>query len=115
LLGRIHHHFADALAQSVLVGVTHIEARSTFAGGGAPLPGPKPQLFFAPDHAVAFFKAHGPEEGGKLVAAAWRGFLAAVDGTIAVERHQGLGAAREVYLAMLAGKVDPARGIVIEP
>ena len=114
LLGRIHHHLGDALGQSVLVGVTHIEARSTL-GGGEPLPGPKPQLFFAPDHAVAFFKQHGPEEGGKLVASAWRGFLEATAGSIAIERHQGLAAAREVYLAMLAGKVDPARGIVIEP
>jgi hypothetical protein len=114
LLGRIHRHFDEALAQSVLVGVTHVEARSTL-GGGEPLPGPKPQLFFAPDHAVAFFKAHGPEEGGKLVAAAWRDFLAAVDGTIAIERLPGLDAARGVFLEMLAGKVDPARGIVIEP
>lgn len=114
LLARIHRHFDEALAQSVLVGVTHIAARSTL-GGGEPLPGPKPQLFFAPDHAVAFFKAHGAEEGGKLVAAAWRGFLAAVEGTIAIERLSGLDAARGVFLEMLAGQVDPARGIVIEP
>jgi hypothetical protein len=114
LLGRIHRHFGDALAQSVLVGVTHIAARSTL-GGGEPLPGPRPQLFFAPDHAVAFFKAHGPEEGGKLLAAAWRGFLAAADSTIAIERRKGLDAARAVFLEMLAGKVDPAKGIVIEP
>lgn len=66
LLARVHRHFGDQLAHSALVGVTHIEARSTF-GGGDPLPGVKPALFFAPDHAVAFFKAHGPEEGGKLV------------------------------------------------
>ncbi|MDC8753513.1 DUF2855 family protein [Erythrobacter sp. sf7] len=114
LLGRIHRHFDAALAQSVLVGVTHIEARSTL-GGGEPLPGPKPQLFFAPDHAVAFFKAHGADEGGKLVAAAWREFLKAVEGTIGIERLPGLEAARAVFLEMLAGKVDPARGIVIEP
>ncbi len=114
LLGRIHHHYADALMQSVLVGATHVEARSVF-GKNEPLPGPKPQLFFAPDHAVAFFKRHGQEEGGKLVAAAWRGFLEAAAGSIAIERQQGLAAAREVYLAMLAGKIDPARGIVIEP
>jgi hypothetical protein len=115
LLARIHRHFEQALAQSVLVGVTHVESRSTMAGGGESLPGPKPQLFFAPDHAVAFFKAHGAEEGGKLVAQAWRGFLAAADGSIVIERHKGLAAAREVYLSMLAGKVDPAKGIVIEP
>lgn len=114
LLSRIHHHFADALMRSVLVGATHIEARSVF-GNNAPLPGPKPQLFFAPDHAVAFFKAHGPEEGGKLVAAAWRDFLEAAEGSIAIERHKGLDAARTTFTQMLAGQIDPAKGIVIEP
>lgn len=114
MLAQIHRHFEDALAHSALVGMTHIEARSTF-GGGEPLPGPKPQLFFAPDHAVAFFKAHGPEEGGKLVAAAWREFLKAAEGTIAIERHAGLEAARDVFTTMVAGQIDPAKGILIEP
>ena len=114
LLGRIHRHFEDALAHSALVGMTHIEARSTF-GGGEALPGPKPALFFAPDHAVAFFKAHGPDEGGKLVAAAWHTFLKAADGTVAIERLPGLAAARDTFTAMVAGQIDPAKGIVIEP
>lgn len=114
LLAQVHRHFDAALAHSALVGMTHIEARSTF-GGPEPLPGPKPALFFAPDHAVAFFKAHGPEEGGKLVAAAWHEFLKAADGTVAIERHQGLEAARTVFTAMVAGQIDPAKGVVIEP
>jgi len=114
VLGSIHRHFEDALAHSALVGMTHIEARSTF-GAGEPLPGPKPALFFAPDHAVAFFKAHGAEEGGKLVAAAWHEFLKAAEGTVAIERHNGLAAARDVFTAMVAGQIDPAKGIVIEP
>ncbi|MFN3862857.1 MAG: DUF2855 family protein [Erythrobacter sp.] len=114
LLARIHRHFADALAHSALVGATHIEARSTFAGA-EPLPGPKPALFFAPDHAVAFFKTLGVEDGGKLVAAAWRTFLNDADGTIAIERHKGLAAARDTFAAMVAGQIDPAKGIVIEP
>lgn len=114
LLARIHQHFGDALTHSALVGATHIEARSVF-GKGDPLPGPKPSLFFAPDHAVAFFKGHGAKEGGKLVAAAWHDFLTAVDGTIEIERHTGLEAARTVFLTMMAGTIDPARGIVIEP
>jgi hypothetical protein len=114
LLAQVHRHFDAALAHSALVGMTHIEARSTF-GGAEPLPGPKPALFFAPDHAVAFFKAHGPEEGGKLVAAAWHEFLKAADGTVAIERHKGLEAARTVFSAMVAGQIDPAKGVVIEP
>jgi hypothetical protein len=115
LLADIHRHFADALAHSALVGMTHIAARSTMGAGGDALPGPKPALFFAPDHAVAFFKAHGPEEGGKLIAAAWREFLKAADGTVAIARLPGLAAARDTFTAMLAGKVDPSQGIVIEP
>ncbi len=115
LLAQVHRHFDAALVHSSLVGMTHIEARSTFGGGGAPLPGPKPALFFAPDHAVAFFKAHGAEEGGKLVAAAWHDFLAAAEGTVAIERLDGLEAARDVFTAMVAGQIDPAKGIVIEP
>ena len=114
LLAQIHRHFDAALAHSALVGMTHIEARSTFGGGDA-LPGPKPALFFAPDHAVAFFKAHGAEEGSKLVAAAWHDFLKAADGTVSIERHAGLEAARSVFTAMVAGQIDPAKGIVIEP
>lgn len=114
LLAGLHRHFDAALAHSALVGMTHIEARSTF-GGGDPLPGPKPALFFAPDHAVAFFKAHGADDGGKLVAAAWHEFLKATEGTVAIELHSGLDSAREVFLAMLAGQIDPAKGIVIEP
>ena len=114
VLGQIHRHFEYALAHSALVGMTHIEARSTF-GSAEPLPGPKPALFFAPDHAVAFFKSHGAEEGGKLVAAAWHTFLKAADGTVAIERHKGLATARDVFTAMVAGQIDPAKGIVIEP
>ncbi|AUX70101.1 hypothetical protein CHX26_11930 [Porphyrobacter sp. HT-58-2] len=115
LLAGIHRHFDDALVHSALVGMTHIEARSTMGGGGEALPGPKPALFFAPDHAVAFFKAHGPEEGGRLVAAAWHEFLKAADGTVAIERLPGLAAARDTFAAMVAGQIDPAKGIVIEP
>lgn len=114
LLARIHRHFDAGLVHSALVGATHIEARSTFAGGGT-LPGIKPALFFAPDHAVAFFKTHGAEEGGKLVAAAWQEFLKAADGTVTIEQHKGLAEARAVFTAMVAGQIDPAKGIVIAP
>lgn len=114
VLGRLHEHFGDTLKYSCLVGATHIEARSTFGGAGD-LPGPKPTLFFAPDHAVAFFKEHGPVEGGKMVAASWHGFLSAVEGAITIETRKGLEAAKATYVEMVGGKIDPAVGIVVEP
>jgi hypothetical protein len=114
LLGRVHEHFADALKYSCLVGATHIEARSTF-GGGEEMKGPKPELFFAPDHMIAFAREHGRDEASRLVAEAWKRFLGEVAGTVEIDRRKGLAAARVVWLEMVAGKVDPARGIVIEP
>lgn len=115
VLGKLHEHFSDTLKYSCLVGATHIEARSTFGDSGGALAGPKPVLFFAPDHAVAFFKEHGPVEGGKLVAGSWHSFLAAVSGTVDIVTLSGLDAARATYLEMVGGHVDPAKGIVVEP
>ena len=114
LLGQVHKALGASLNYSCLVGATHIEARSTF-GGGTALPGPKPVLFFAPDHAVALFRELGTTEATRQIAAAWRGFLAASEGTIAITRLQGLAEARRVFAEMVSGKVDPSQGIVIEP
>jgi hypothetical protein len=115
LLAQLHHHFGDNLKYSCLVGATHIEERGAGLGAGGDLPGPKPTLFFAPDHFVSFFKEHGPVEGGKMAAAAWTGFLEAAGPSITIERLSGLEAARATYLEMIGGHVDPAKGIVIEP
>ncbi len=114
LLANIHQHFGDGLKYSCLVGATHIEERGTF-GGGTELPGPKPVLLFAPDHFVAFFKEHGPMEGGKMIAKTWHAFLDAVEGTVEIITLPGLNAARTTYLEMLGGGINPAQGIVIEP
>ena len=116
LLASIHNQLGDQLKYSCLVGATHIEERGPGGmGGDAGLPGPKPTLFFAPDHAVSLFKTLGPEEAGKRLAKAWHGFLAAVGETVTIERHAGLAAARDAFVKMAGGTVDPAVGIVIEP
>lgn len=115
LLAKLHEHYSDTLKYSCLVGATHIEERGGGMGAARDLPGPKPTLFFAPDHFVSFFKEHGAVEGGKQAAAAWHGFLQSVEGAVTVEVHQGLEAARQTYLEMVGGSVDPAKGIVIEP
>ena len=116
LLKALHEHLNDSLCYSCLVGVTHIEDRGE---GGLTdergLPGPKPTLFFAPDHAIALFKMHGPQEAGAMIAKAWHGFLTTVAGSVMIDKQSGLEAARQTYLEMVSGSVDPAKGIVIEP
>jgi hypothetical protein len=114
LLAQLHNHLTDDLKYSCLVGATHIEERGAGLGAGQDLPGPTPTLFFAPDHAVALFKEVGPQAAGQQMAESWRYFLDAVGGTVEIERKQGIEAAREVYLEMVQGHVDPTKGIVIE-
>ena len=115
LLAQIHGALGDTLKYSCLVGVTHIEERGEGMGGNTDLPGPPPTIFFAPDHAVALFKELGPEGAGKQIAKAWHVFLTNVGDTVSIERHNGLTSARDIYLTTLAGNVDPAKGIVVEP
>ena len=115
LLASVHHHLGDTLTYSCLVGATHIEERGGALGGDADLPGPEPTLFFAPDHAVSLFKEHGPQKAGEMVAASWHAFLQDAASSVGIVRRDGLEAARDVFVAMVKGETDPAKGIVIAP
>lgn len=112
VLRAIHEHLGDNLAYSCLVGATHVDGR---VGGSKDLPGPQPILFFAPHYAVAAIKELGPKAFGSAVAESWHRFLSEVDGTVQVDIRSGLAAARDTFVAMVKGEVDPSVGIVIEP
>jgi len=49
------------------------------------------------------------------MAESWRIFLADAGDSVTIERHAGLAAARDVFVRMAGGSVDPAKGIIIEP
>ncbi len=115
VLAQLHHHLGDALKYSCLVGATHVEARGSGMGAARDLPGPKPIMFFAPDHAVAAVKALGPKGFGMELAESWHAFLADLGDSVAIERRSGLEQARHTFAAMVRGEVDPATGIIIEP
>ncbi len=111
LLRAIHETLGDNLKYSALVGATHVDGR----GGGGPIPGPAPMLFFAPDHATNVIKALGPRGFSEAVAASWNAFVATTDGIVSVDARKGVAAAATAFQAMLAGKADPAVGIIIQP
>ena len=115
MLRAIHDRLGENLKYSCLVGATHIEERGSQAAAGKDLPGPEPTLFFAPDHAVALFRDLGPGKAAELLAQAWHGFLRDIGPAVTIERHRGLNAARLAFTEMVAGRVDPAKGIVVEP
>ncbi len=112
VLRGIHEHLGENLAYSCLVGATHVDGR---VGGSKGMPGPQPILFFAPHYAVAAIKEQGPKAFGQAIAESWHKFLSEVDSTIEVDVRPGIAAARDTFVAMVGGHVDPSVGIVIRP
>lgn len=112
ILHAIHDHLRDNLAYSCLVGATHVDGRM---GGSKDMAGPEPILFFAPHYAVAAIKDMGAKAFGQDVAVSWHKFLGEVDSAVEVDIRPGIAAARDTFVAMVGGDVDPSIGIVIEP
>jgi len=117
LLRSIHEALGDALKYSCLVGATHVDARgaNSAGGGGSAMPGPKPILFFAPDHVVATVQELGPKGFGEAVGRSWKNFLGVVDGVVAIDQQDGLNAAATAFVDTLEGRTDPQKGIIIRP
>lgn len=117
LLRDIHDALSDNLKYSCLVGATHVDARgaNSAGGSGGEMPGPKPILFFAPDHAVATIKELGPKGFGAAVGSSWKSFLNAVDGVVDIEERPGLAAAATAFVETLEGRMDPKKGVIIRP
>ncbi len=113
VLHAIHTALGDQLKYSCTVGATHVGAG--FGRDNGSLPGPKPVLFFAPDHAVATIKELGPRGFGEAVAASWKIFLGETEGAVSVDTRSGLAAAEQAFADTLKGIADPAVGIVIRP
>ena len=103
LVRRVHERLGDALRRSVLVGFTHRQAEH----GEAPLPGPVPEFFFAPNEMLR----RGPDLGPRY-ADAWRDFAPVVRRTMRIEGITDGHALVRVYRALLEGRTDPAVGYV---
>lgn len=101
----VHKHWGDGLKYSCAVGATHWD----HLGQTGDLPGPKPQLFFAPDRVKKRNQDWGPGGLEKRIATAWAGFNASVDGWMRVVEG-GRGDVERVYRAMLDGKAMPEEG-----
>ncbi len=110
VLRAIHEALGDGLKYSCLVGATHVDARGQ---SSAPLPGPAPILFFAPDHMNAAVKEMGFDAFTASYNGAWRDFLVSTDDFMTVDERHGLGEAEAAFLSTLKGGAAPDQGIVI--
>jgi hypothetical protein len=117
MLRGIHEVLGNHLKYSCLVGATHVDARgaNSAGGGGSEMAGPRPILFFAPDHAVATLQDLGLKGFGEAVATCWKSFLGAVDGIVTVDERRGLDAAAQAFVETFEGRADPKIGIIIRP
>jgi len=107
----IHSHFGDDLVHSMAVGVTHWEEFGSESGGE--LPGPRPTFFFAPTRIVKRAEDWGRIGLEQRTADAWHPFCDWAGGWLEQVPGQGLEGARDAYLDVLEGRVDPKTAHVI--
>ncbi len=109
VLSAIHHHFGDAMAFSISVGVTHWEERDADA---APLPGPTPEFFFAPGQLVKRVEDWGSEELQTRIASAYHTMVEHSASWLRVEYRQGPDRIESTYRDLLEGRADPTSGFI---
>lgn len=102
----VHTLLEGRLAESHIVGDTHWQQPNA-----AQLPGPVPQLFFAPTVGQARVAEWGAAGYETRLNAAWTGFAATL-GWLRVEQVNGTEAVAAAWKALVDGRIDPAAGIV---
>ncbi|MGC1852730.1 MAG: DUF2855 family protein [Solirubrobacterales bacterium] len=107
----VHSHFGDELVHSMAVGMTHWEELGVSAGE---LPGPRPQVFFAPDRVSKRSQDWGRADLESRVADAWQPFCEWTAGWLETIPGQGFDALRDAYLDVLEGRVDPKHAHVLK-
>lgn len=110
LLGALHERFSSHLRYSCLVGAAHWDKRR---GLPKELPGPAPQLFFAPAQAEKRLNDWGPLTFQQRLTGSWQAFTAFVEPWMQVEQQSGPLSVERVYRRLLAGEAHPQCGYVL--
>ncbi|MFM8354293.1 MAG: DUF2855 family protein, partial [Gammaproteobacteria bacterium] len=102
----LHHHYHDLLAYSCGVGATHWEQAQMRSN--APLPGPKPAMFFAPSQIQKRAREWGPAGMAERIAIAWTPFVTDAAGWMAVRHERGASAVAGLYQDVLHNRARPS-------
>jgi hypothetical protein len=114
LRATIHHHFGEALVYDCYAGSAQ---KTEFLGDTAALPGPTPQLYFAPVQIRKRNADWGPQEVNRRFNEAQGNFIAELslpgNRWMTLVRGEGFTHAQAVIEKLHAGKVDPREAHVI--
>ena len=106
----VHEHFTDSLTYSMIVGGTHWDGPPPVPGD---LPGPKPEMFFAPTVLAQRIAEWGPGGFDTRLTAAWESFLDSTEGWLDVVSDRGAAAAEKHYRDLLEGRASPKQGVML--
>lgn len=109
LTRQIHAHYADQLQYSSVAGVSHWEDR----GQNEALPGPKPDFFFAPDHATRRVAQWGQTGFGQRLGLATQAFFGFIADRIEIQEFPELDEAQQLFDDLLNGRMDPKAGYIV--
>ncbi len=112
LRGRVHRHLGEALAYDCAVGASHWDR--VFSDPG-PLPGPAPELFFAPARFAKRMEDWGPAGLQSRTGEAWGPFAEWAAGWLRVEHGAGPDDIERLYLELVDGNAPPEAGYVLSP
>ena len=110
-LAALHEAVGNELKYSCLVGVTDWQHRGGF--GARDVVGPKPILFFAPDHVATTIAELGPKGFQMSVADRWRAFAVDAAKLVRIEQVAGLADAIPAWVAAVEGRTLPDVGVVV--
>ncbi len=107
----LHTTLAERLRASWMIGLTHHEAMAAPKA----LPGPAPQLYFAPTHWQQLAAALGARELEAQMAADWPVLLTQACGWFRIARGSGAADMDRVWVALVEGLVPADQAWVLTP
>ncbi len=109
VVAEVHHQLGQRLRYSCQVGATHWEDLVPQPD----LPGPAPELFFAPSQVEKRRSDWGPGGFEQRFAGAWSGYLGSVDTWLEITRGVGAESVTDTYVEVLEGRTKPQQGHVL--
>ena len=115
VLGSVHTHLGDQLKYSMTVGRSHHDAPDVDAATAAQLPGPQPQLFFAPSEVGRRLEQWGREAYQQRCADALTSFVEGSRAWLSIDHRTGSDGAAAAWADVHDGNVAPSVGVVVLP